>query len=65
MQNGVKGIENMLMTMVLGKKSFEKTSFHSFLFGNQLISIWNCHIKGQLMESKVVILKLAQMNHCH
>ncbi len=65
MHIGAKAIENLLMIMVLKKKTLkehksQKTSFYEFLFIWKLtkhIPIWNRYPKKLLMKPKVILLK--------
>jgi hypothetical protein len=65
MQIGGECIEYLLVNMMLAKKTskrhkYEKTHFHASSLGNGLNKF--CKVQ-QLEESKVVLPKLALMNH--
>jgi hypothetical protein len=40
MQIGREDIENMVMNMMLEKKTLKKAPFHAFLFGDRLNILW-------------------------
>jgi hypothetical protein len=69
MQIGGKCIQYLLVNMLLEKnliQKFEKTPFHASSLGNELT---NSDLKlsnvQQLKEPKVILPKLASMNHHH